>query len=93
MSHINIHRNHELSQERARRAAEAVAAHLNERFELHYRWEGDALYFERSGISGRMEVGERDVRIIARLGFLLLPLKSLFENEIHRYLDELFEQT
>jgi len=93
MSHINIYRTHELSQERARRAAEAVAAHLNERFELHYRWEGDALYFERSGISGRMEVGERDVRIMARLGFLLLPLKSLFENEIHRYLDELFEQT
>jgi putative polyhydroxyalkanoate system protein len=90
MSHINIHRTHVLSHEQARDAAEEVASHLRDRFQLDYRWDGNTLFFERSGVNGHMEVGEQDVHIVARLGFLLIPLKGVFEREIHRHMDELF---
>ncbi len=90
MSHINIHRTHTLSLDQARGAAEKVANHLRDRFQLDYRWDGDTLYFERSGVNGHMEVGEEEVHIVARLGFLLMPLKGVFEQEIHRQMDELF---
>jgi hypothetical protein len=36
-----------------------------------------------------MDVSATEVRIHARLGFLLTPLKSRFEDAIHHYLDEL----
>jgi len=93
MSHINIHRRHNLSHNKARESAETIADYLDGRFSLPYHWEGDTLHFERSGVSGYIEIEEKDVRINVRLGFLLLPLKPKFEQEIHRYLDKLFEES
>jgi putative polyhydroxyalkanoate system protein len=90
MSHINIHRAHTLSHEQAREAAESIAAHLDRKFSLSYHWKGDSLHFERSGISGHMELEEKEVRINVRLGFLLLPLRPKLEQAIHRYMDDVF---
>jgi putative polyhydroxyalkanoate system protein len=92
MSHINIHRKHDLSHEKARESAESIAKYLDDKFSLSYRWEGSSLHFERSGVSGYIEIEEKDVWVNVRLGFLLLPLRSRFEQEIHRYMDELFEE-
>lgn len=89
MSHINIRRSHNLSLEKARESAEHIAAQLNDRFQMDYYWQENTLYFERSGVHGYMDVSVTEVRIHARLGFLLTPLKSRFEDAIHRYLDEL----
>lgn len=91
MSHINVYRSHNLSPEKARAAAEEVASHLNRRFDLNYHWQENSLYFERTGVSGRMDIEEQAVRVTVRLGFLLLPLRSKFEQEIHRYMDRIFE--
>ncbi len=88
MSNIDVRRKHTLSLAKAREAAERIAAHLDDRFNLKYRWNGDTLHFERAGVSGRMEVDEREVRLHVRLGFLLIPLRSLFEREINNYMDE-----
>jgi putative polyhydroxyalkanoate system protein len=90
MVHIDIQRTHTLNHDQAREAAANVAAHLNEKFDINYHWEGDSLHFERSGVSGHIDVYESDVRIRVRLGFLLLPMKHHFEQAIHRYIDELF---
>ena len=92
MAHINIHRRHNLSHKKARESAESIAAHLNKKFNLNYHWKETSLHFERSGVSGHIDIEDKEVRVMVRLGFLLLPLKSKFEQEIHRYMDSLFKE-
>lgn len=89
MSHIDIRRSHSLNLAQARAAAESVAAQLNQEYHLHHYWQGDTLHFKRSGVDGHMEVGMDELRLQIRLGFLLSPWKSRFEQVIHRHLDEL----
>ncbi|KAA2285995.1 polyhydroxyalkanoic acid system family protein [Arenimonas fontis] len=90
MSDIDIRRKHALPADRAKAAIQKVADHLAERFEVDCRWQGNTLHFSRSGVDGSIEVGPTEVRVVARLGFLLFALKPTVENEIHRYLDEAF---
>lgn len=91
MSHIIIHRSHELTLDQAHRAAETIADQLAARYELTHHWQGDSLHFERSGVSGHIDLEPGELRIDVRLGFLLVPLKHRLEQEIHRQLDELFQ--
>jgi putative polyhydroxyalkanoate system protein len=89
MSHIDIRRSHNLDPAHARAAAESVAARLNEEYQLHHYWQGDTLHFKRSGVDGHMEVGVDELRLHVKLGFLLSPWKTRFEQAIHRHLDKL----
>ncbi len=89
MSNIHIRRTHQLGRQQARILAERMAVQLQERFCLAYRWEGDRLHFERSGVRGHMDIADDEICIRARLGLLLLPIKSKVESAIHRYVDEL----
>jgi putative polyhydroxyalkanoate system protein len=93
MSHIRINRDHSLTIDRAREIVDALATQLTDRYECHTRWQDDSLHFERSGIAGQIDVEPGIVRISARLGFLLAPLKHRLEQEIHRYLDEGFGES
>lgn len=93
MSHIVVHRAHALTLDQARRAAETLARQLADRYEVNYHWQDDVLHFERSGVSGHIALEPDMVRITARLGFLLVPLKHRLEQEIHRYLDEMFRES
>ncbi|MBE2294017.1 MAG: polyhydroxyalkanoic acid system family protein [Phycisphaerales bacterium] len=92
MSHIVIHRDHALTLDEARRAAENLATQLAERYEFSHHWQNDTLHFERSGVSGQIELEPEKLRIDVRLGFLLVPLRSKLEREIHSYLDEMLQQ-
>jgi putative polyhydroxyalkanoate system protein len=92
MTHIVVHRDHPLTLDQARQAAEALAAQLADHYDIDYHWQGDALHFERSGVSGHIALEPGTVRVSARLGFLLVPLKQRLEQEIHRYLDEMFRE-
>jgi len=89
MSEINIRRAHALPLEDARRLAEDIASRLNQRFDLAYRWEGDALHFEREGVDGAVTVIDGEIQVQARLGFLLSLAKAHIEQEIHASLDEM----
>ena len=75
---------------KAKAAAEAIAAELAEEFKLAYEWEGNTLSFHRTGISGTMQVDKKNIEIRAKVGLLLLPIRSRIEREIHRYCDENF---
>jgi putative polyhydroxyalkanoate system protein len=88
MSHIVIHRDHELTLDQARETAETLAGQLAERYEISHHWQEDSLHFERSGVSGQIDLEPGVIRISVRLGFLLVSLKSRLEQEIHRQLDE-----
>lgn len=93
MSHIVIHRDHSLTLDEARQAAENLAAQLAERYEFSHYWQNNTLHFERSGVSGQIALEPEKLRIDVRLGFLLVPLRSKLEREIHSYLDEMLQQT
>ena len=90
MSHIDLHANHSLSHADAKGAAEELASDLARKFEIEYAWEGDHIHFERPGASGSITVGEQDIHITARLGFMLMFLRHRIEEEIVRYLSEHF---
>jgi putative polyhydroxyalkanoate system protein len=92
MSHLIVQRSHPLTLDQARQAAETLAAQLADHYDIQYQWRDDALHFERSGVSGHIALEPGMVRISARLGFLLVPLKHRLEQEIHRYLDEMFQE-
>ncbi len=91
MPHIVIHRDHELTLEQARAAAEALADRLAERYEISHHWQEDSLHFERSGVSGQIDLEPGVIRVNVRLGFLLASLKSLLEQEIERQLAEMLD--
>lgn len=90
MPSIDIKRSHSRPLPEARRKVEHVAAHLAEKFDIAWRWEGNVLHFERSGVDGQIKVGAKQVHVTANLGFLLMALRGPVEREIHRYLDEEF---
>ena len=59
---------------------------LADKFDIDFGWEGDHIHFERQGVHGTITVREKEIRIQARLGFMLLFLKPQIEHEITRYL-------
>jgi len=90
VSTIDIHAFHSLSHEDALEAADELSVDLAEKFGIDYGWEDEVIHFERPGVSGRIDVGETELRIRARLGFMLMMLKEPIEREIVRYLETHF---
>lgn len=88
MADIDIRRMHNKTPEEARRIAQEVADRLSGKFDTEVRWQGDHLVFERTGLSGKLEVMPDHVRIQADLGLLLRPLKGRIVAEVERFLDE-----
>ena len=90
MSHIVVQREHTLTLDQARQSAETLAGQLAERYEISRHWQDDSLHFERSGVSGQIDLEPGRLRVSVRLGFLLIPLKHRLEQEIQQHLDEMF---
>jgi putative polyhydroxyalkanoate system protein len=90
MARIAIEKGHRLSHKKAKEAAEKVAVDLKKRFELDYRWNGDAIEFRRTGLAGALHVGKDDVRLDCELGFMLSLLKPTIETEVHKQFDKYF---
>lgn len=90
MSRIDIHHAHSLSKPKARKAVEDMAKKLAERFQMVYSWEGDTLNFSRSGVDGHIELGPKELRVHAKLGFLAAMFKDSIQNEIMKVLAEKF---
>lgn len=55
---------------------------------LDYRWSGDALHFDRPGVSGQFQVNDKHVKVDVKLGLLLSGLKGKIEQELAQYLDQ-----
>lgn len=90
MSVIDIRAHHDLSHEEALEAADELSCDLAEKFGIDYGWEDEVIHFERPGVHGQIEVRDAEIRIQARLGFLLMMLKEPIEKEIVRYLEDHF---
>lgn len=90
MSEIVVRRNHGMTLKKARAAGEQIAAELAEEFDFTYEWSGNTLNFKRMGVTGTIVVEKKSLEIQAQIGFLLRPIKSRIEREIHRFCDEKF---
>jgi putative polyhydroxyalkanoate system protein len=89
MSSIHVRRTHTKPLAEARADAEKMAKQLRKDFDLDYGWDGHVLRFERTGVEGELHVTTREIRLDARLGFLLAFLKPRIEAEVHAILDRL----
>ena len=90
MSDIVVRRNHGMTLKKARVAGEQIAADLADEFDFTYEWNGNTLNFKRMGVTGTIVVEKKSLEIQAKIGFLLRPIKSRIEREIHRFCDEKF---
>ena len=90
MATLEIAKTHALSHKDAKEAAEKIAEDLNKRFDLEYCCNGDAIEFERPGLTGQLHVGKKEVRLNCELGFLLSMLKPKIEDVVHRDFDKFF---
>jgi len=90
VSSIDIHAFHQLSHEDALNAADELSIDLAEKFGINYGWEDEVIHFERPGVHGQILVRDSELRIQAKLGFMLMMLKGPIEQEIYRYLEEHF---
>lgn len=93
MSHIRIHRPHQLGLAAARQAAFAWAEKAEQKFDLDCTYaegqEQDTVSFERSGVSGTLEVYADRFELDMRLGFLVSAFKHKIEGELNAQFDEL----
>lgn len=90
MSDIDIKHPHSRPTDEARAAVERVAEKIQQKFDIHYAWEGDHLNFKRSGVDGRIALEPGQIHVTAKLGFLLAMMKQPIESEIRTYLDREF---
>lgn len=90
MPSIRVERQHNKAAKAAKAAVERVAAHIAERFDVDYEWEGSTLHFQRSGVDGHIALAKHKVTVVANLSFLLGALKGTIERAIHQYIDEEF---
>ncbi|MFT4255680.1 MAG: polyhydroxyalkanoic acid system family protein [Pseudoxanthomonas sp.] len=93
MSSIDIRHPHNRSPQEARAVVDDVARKLAERFDCRCDWSGDTLRFNRSGVDGRIELTTQEVRVNAKLGFMLSMMQGPIEAEIRRVLEEKFGRT
>ena len=82
MADIQIVQEHSLSPERARAAAQQVADKVAAEFGVQWRWEGDVLRFERSGVEGALTLGEQRAALRIRLGMLMSAFRPAIEAKV-----------
>ena len=90
MPTIQLQRDHALGLKKAKAAAQPVADEMEREFGMSCEWDGNTLYFERTGVSGELSVSKSHIELTAELGFLLSAFKGRIEEQIHRNFDEYF---
>ena len=91
LSIIQISRQHQLGLAAARIAAEAIAADMSESYQLDCEWADEdetELRFRGSGVHGTLTLDEDTLELEVHLGLMLLPVRSVLEQEILEYVDQ-----
>ena len=90
MSRIHLARAHDLTPKAARKKVERVAEALAKRFDAACEWKGDVLSVNHPSVNGKVTVGENEVVVEARLGFLVAMFRDRIDEELVRILDQEF---
>ena len=90
MADIEVKRAHNLGLKGARAAADRMAEHLGRKFDLKGDWHGNVLRFQRPGVTGSLEITDKDLSLSVALGLLLKAMKGSIQGAIEEQLDSLF---
>ncbi|TNI82926.1 poly(3-hydroxybutyrate) depolymerase [Aeromonas salmonicida] len=90
LSTIQVNRQHPLGLAGVRLAAEAIAQDMSEEYQLDCEWEDEEetrLLFRGAGVNGFLCLTDTNLQLEVRLGLMLLPVRSVLEQEILGYVD------
>ncbi len=94
MPSIDVSKSHSLAKEEAKKRAESLAQSMKQKLDLDWRWDGDHIVFEAShgpakGTKGSVEVGDKAVRVLIDLPFLLRMMRGTVESKVREKLSQL----
>ena len=93
MAQLHMVREHTLGLAAARKVAQAWAREVEDEFDMRCTVEagraGEVVRFERSGVSGTLQVSAQRFELDAKLGLVLGAFRGRIEAEITRHLDEM----
>ena len=93
MAVIKVQRDHQLNLETVRETADDLAAQLRKRFGGSYRWQGDELRYQRSGVDACIICSSADIIVDVTLkGLMMSALRGTIEAEIKSGLDKYLAQ-
>ena len=90
LSTIQVNRQHPLGLAGVRLAAEAIAQDMSEEYQLDCEWEDEEetrLLFRGAGVNCFLCLTDTNLQLEVRLGLMLLPVRSVLEQEILEYVD------
>ncbi|MDM5115490.1 polyhydroxyalkanoic acid system family protein [Aeromonas salmonicida] len=90
LSTIQVNRQHPMGLAGVRLAAEAIAQDMSEEYQLDCEWEDEEetrLLFRGAGVNGFLCLTDTNLQLEVRLGLMLLPVRSVLEQEILEYVD------
>lgn len=90
MPNIDIEQPHHMGRAQARATVQDIALAMHAKLGVTHDWQGDVLHFAGTGVNGTIAVTDQDVRVTARLGLLLGPLKGRIEQDMRQRLAEHF---
>ena len=91
MSTIDVKRAHTLPKDEAKKRAEDLANSMKDKFNLVWKWEGDAIKFDApsgaaKGTKGQVAVTDTEVHVQIDLPFLLRVMKGTIESKVNEKL-------
>lgn len=94
MSTIDVKRAHTLPKDEAKKRAEDLANSMKDKFNLVWKWEGDAIKFDApsgaaKGTKGQVAVTDTEVHVQIDLPFLLRIMKGTIESKVNEKLNAL----
>ncbi len=87
MAKLNIEQAHALPLDEVKRRLEELANRLAAKYGIDAKWTSDReASLKRTGVSGKIQVGEDKVAVLLDLSFALLPMKGKIAERIEREL-------
>jgi putative polyhydroxyalkanoate system protein len=88
MASFTVRKPHTMEKQELREAVDRLAAELQSRHGLSYRWRGDNATFSRSGISGSLSIDSDEIALHVKLGLMASPFERPIRQAITDFLDE-----
>ena len=87
MSRVSLSRKHNLDHGKLKTELESLADDLVAKYGGDYRWQGDQLTYEYSGVKACVHCGEGEVKVDITFGMLMAMFKGQITRQIEEYLD------
>jgi putative polyhydroxyalkanoate system protein len=94
MATIDITRAHALPIDDAKTKAEELAKGMEQKFGIHWKWDGNTIRFDApsgaaKGTKGEVAVTDKSVRVAIDLPFMLRVMRGTIEDKVNEKLNSL----